>query len=136
VEEFSLFGESGMIPMIVFLGAGLGGVARYLLGGWIQGLASADFPAGTLAINVTGSLLLCVAYAWIDGTGGSAEWKLFLGVGFCGGYTTFSTFSYETVRLFQAGDWASAGGYVAASVIASIGAAVVGLRIGTFLARS
>jgi fluoride exporter len=125
-----------MIPMIVFLGAGLGGVTRYLLGGWLQGFTHADFPSGTLAINVTGSLLLAVLYAYVDGSGGPDEWKLFFGVGFCGGYTTFSTFSYETIRLVNEVGWASAGGYVAASVIASIGAALVGLRLGTVLARS
>jgi CrcB protein len=125
-----------MIPLIVFLGAGLGGVARYLLGGWIQGLASADFPVGTLAINVTGSLALAALYAFVDGASAPAEWKLFLGVGFCGGYTTFSTFSYETLRLVNEVGWASAGGYVATSVLASVGAALVGLRIGAALARS
>ena len=73
-----------MIPLVVFVGAGLGGVARYLLGEWIQEVARGDFPTGTLAINVTGSLALAMLYAVVDGAQAPAEWKLFLGVGFCG----------------------------------------------------
>lgn len=125
-----------MVPLVVFLGAGLGGVARYLLGEWVQERARGDFPTGTLAINVTGSLALATLYALVDGVQAPAEWKLFLGVGFCGGYTTFSTFSYETVRLLNEGHWSAAGAYASASVIASVGAALLGLRIGSLLARN
>jgi fluoride exporter len=126
-----------MAPLVVFLGAGIGGVTRYGLGVWIQGLAGTDFPWPTLVINVTGSLLLAVVYAMLADLASAVEWRLFLGVGFCGGYTTFSTFSLETVSLMQEGDWGRAGGYVAASVVASVAAAVLGLRIGAaLLARS
>ncbi len=126
-----------MPALIVFFGAGIGGVARYLLGGWIQAATGPAFPWGTFTINVTGSFILAVAYATLDGSAAAAEWRLFLGVGICGGYTTFSTFSYETVRLMQDGDWTRASAYVIASVVGSVAAALIGLRIGTsLLARS
>ena len=126
-----------MPALIVFFGAGIGGVARYLLAGWMQAGAGPAFPWGTLAINVTGSLILAVVYSMLDGSAGTAEWRLFLGVGICGGYTTFSTFSWETVRLMQDGDWTGASAYVIASVIGSLAATILGFRIGaSLLARS
>ena len=126
-----------MPALIVFFGAGIGGVTRYLLGGWIQSATGAGFAWGTLTINITGSLLLALAYSILDGTAAPVEWRIFLGVGICGGYTTFSTFSYESVRLMQDGDWGRAAAYVLASVVGSIAAAVIGFRIGaSLLARS
>jgi CrcB protein len=118
-----------MIPFVVFLGAGVGGLARYALGGWIQEAAGPGFPWGTLVINITGSLLLAFLYAVLEGTIAAPQWRALLGVGFCGGYTTFSTFSYETVRLLQDGQWGRAGWYVLGSVLLSLVAAVLGFRI-------
>lgn len=126
-----------MPALIVFFGAGIGGVARYLLAGGMQVGAGPAFPWGTLAINVTGSLILAVVYSMLDGSAGTAEWRLFLGVGICGGYTTFSTFSWETVRLMQDGNWTRASAYLIASVIGSLAATILGFRIGaSLLARS
>jgi CrcB protein len=119
-----------MIWYIAF-GSALGGAVRYLLGGWIQSRAGADFPVGTLVINVTGSFLLGVLYRYAsDSAAITPELRAMLTIGICGGYTTFSTFSYETVRLFEDGEFARAGTYVALSVVVSIAAAFFGIAAG------
>jgi len=122
-----------MVALVVFIGAGLGGLARYGVGGWIQAAAGGGFPWGTLLINVTGSLLLTFVYAFLEGTAAAPEWRAFLGVGALGGYTTFSSFSFETVRLVQDGEWDRALAYVAASVILSLAGAVLGFRVATIV---
>jgi CrcB protein len=124
-----------MIPLVIFVGAGAGGLARYLVSVWIQSTSS-GFPWGTFVINVSGSLLLTVVYGFLEGTTAGPEWRAFLGIGFLGGYTTFSTFSYETIRLLQEGDWERAMLYVFGSVIVSLGAAILGFRLSSaFLGR-
>jgi CrcB protein len=80
--------------VLVFIGAGLGGVARYAVGGWVQTASGSSFPWGTLFVNVTGSLLITALIGALEYTSASPEWRLFLGIGVLGGYTTFSTFSY------------------------------------------
>ena len=125
-----------MVPFVVFVGAGVGGLARYAISLWIQSAAD-GFPWGTLIINVSGSLLLTGVYGLLEGTTAAPEWRAFLGIGVLGGYTTFSTFSYEAVRLLQDGDWERALLYVFASVVVSLGAAIVGFRLAsTLLGRS
>jgi CrcB protein len=133
-EDF-VFGEAWMVALVVFLGAGLGGIARYVVSLWIQQGAGTAYPWGTLVVNVTGSLLLTTAYGSLVGTTASAEWRAFLGIGFCGGYTTFSTFSFESLRLLQGGQWLRAMSYVASSVFLSLLAAVLGFRIAALLLR-
>lgn len=118
-----------MIPLLVFLGAGFGGVARYALGGVVQNAAGPTFPAGTLFVNVTGSLLLTFLYGLLENIAAPPQWRVLLGIGFCGGYTTFSTFSYESVRLLQDGEWTRATVYMLTSVIGSVLAAVLGFRL-------
>jgi CrcB protein len=109
-------------------GSAIGGVARYLLGGMLQRQTGAAFPIGTLIINITGSFLLglILRYA-IDTPTVSAEARAFLTVGFCGGYTTFSTFSYETVALMEDGQWPRAALYVGLSVGVSLFAVFLGI---------
>jgi CrcB protein len=111
----------------VAIGSAVGGVSRYLLGGVIQRALAASFPVGTLLINVTGSALLgfLLRYA-LDTPSLTPEIRALLGVGFCGGYTTFSTFSYETLALLEDGDWRRAGLYVTLSVVGSLLATFVG----------
>jgi CrcB protein len=118
--------------LYVALGSAIGGVSRYLLGGLTQRLLDTTFPAGTLLINVSGSFLLgaIVRYA-VETPTFSPEIRAFLTIGFCGGYTTFSTFSYETVALLDDGEWTRAGLYVAASVVLSL----LGTFLGFALAR-
>ena len=111
----------------IAVGSAIGGVGRYLLGGLVQRLAAGTFPAGTLFVNLTGSFLLglILRYA-VETPGVTPELRALLTVGFCGGYTTFSTFSYETVALLEDGDWSRAALYVAASLGFSLAATFLG----------
>jgi CrcB protein len=116
----------------VAIGSALGGVSRYLLGGLVQRLLDTTFPAGTLVVNVTGSFLLgaILRYA-VETPTLSPEVRALLTIGFCGGYTTFSTFSYETLAMLRDGEWARTIAYVAASLLLS----VLGTFLGFALAR-
>lgn len=126
-----------MLVLLIFVGAGLGGVARHAVGGWIQTASAGAFPWSTLLINVTGSLLLAALYAMVEGSAAAPQWRAFLGVGVLGGYTTFSTFSVDALRLLQAGEAGRALLYVAGSVVLSLAAAALGLRAGAiFLERA
>jgi CrcB protein len=111
----------------IAVGSALGGVSRYLVGGLMQRLLDTTFPAGTLVVNVTGSFLLglFLRYA-IDTPTLTPELRAFLTIGFCGGYTTFSTFSYESVALLEEGDWARGAIYVALSLVLSFAAMILG----------
>ena len=121
-----------MLALVVFVGAGLGGVARYAIGTLFP-VDSAGFPWPTFLINVSGSLLLGFVYAVLDGGSASPVWRTFLGVGLLGGYTTFSTFSLETLRLAQHGDWQRAGLYVLGSALFAVAATLLGLRVASAL---
>ena len=111
-------------------GSALGGVGRYLVGGLVQRLLDTTFPVGTLLVNLTGSFLLglFLRYA-LETPALTPELRAFLTIGFCGGYTTFSTFSYETVALLEDGEWTRAGLYAALSVVLALGATLVGLLV-------
>lgn len=111
----------------VAIGSAVGGVIRYLLGGAIQRALAASFPVGTLVINVTGSALLGFIFRYaLETPAVTPEIRALLGVGFCGGYTTFSTFSYETLTLLEDGDWRRAGLYVGVSLLGSVLAVFLG----------
>jgi fluoride exporter len=112
----------------IAVGSAIGGVSRYLFGGVVQRLAGGTFPVGTLVVNITGSFLLgaILRYA-IDTPSLTPELRALLTVGFCGGYTTFSTFSYETVALMEDGEWSRATVYLTLSVGLSIAATLLGL---------
>jgi CrcB protein len=111
----------------VAIGSALGGMSRYLLGGWVQRLSGGVFPMGTLLVNLSGSFLLGLIYRYaLDSTAVSVEMRTLLTIGFCGGYTTFSTFSYETAKLLEDGDWTRAALYAGASVLLSLAAMFAG----------
>jgi CrcB protein len=119
-----------MAALLVFLGAGLGGVARYgvnqLAVAWL-GLA---FPFGTLAVNVIGSFLMgLLAEVIADRLGGWPEARLFLMTGVLGGFTTFSAFSLDAYALWARGEGGLAAFYVVASVGLSIGALIGGVAL-------
>lgn len=114
----------------VAIGSAAGGMARYLLGGVVQRMSGTTFPAWTLIVNVTGSLALGFLMRYLgEGVTVSAEARALLTVGFCGGYTTFSTFSFEVVTLFEQGDWRRASLYVIASVTLSLMAMWAGMAL-------
>lgn len=122
--------------LAVGIGGLLGSLVRYALGGWIQRVAVSLFPWGTLVVNVSGSFLLGVLMRYGLGTTLlRPEWRLALTVGFCGGFTTFSTFSYETLRLLQDDEWARAGAYVALSVGLALVATLAGIGLGDWVLR-
>ncbi|WP_439664192.1 fluoride efflux transporter CrcB [Lentzea sp. HUAS TT2] len=110
-----------MTALVVFLGAALGAPARYLLDRFVQSRHSSDFPLGTLTVNVVGCLLI----GFVVGT----SWMPLLGIGFCGGLTTYSTFSYETVKLLEAERYRPALLNVLVSVVLGVGAAAIGLAL-------
>jgi CrcB protein len=105
----------------VALGSGLGGAARLILGNLIQQRAESSFPLGTLVINITGSFILGFLLKYFLGAPQIApEMRALLTTGFCGGYTTFSTFSFETVTLIEDGRYERASLYVVLSVALSL----------------
>ncbi len=113
------------------LGSAIGGVARLLVGAAVQQRFGPGFPAGTLLINITGSLLLGFLMRFALATPAiSPEMRGFLTTGLCGGYTTFSTFTFETMALINDGEVGRASAYVAASVALSL----VGVYLGAWVA--
>lgn len=117
--------------MIWIVGAGgsLGAAARYLLGNLVNRKMQKSFPVGTWVINITGSFLLGFI-AQLHLANQISEWFwLFGGIGFCGAYTTFSTFGNETVTLILANKIKPAIIYIAASIIVGIISAVIGFYI-------
>jgi len=116
------------LVLAVALGSAVGGVARFLLSAWIEQRTASSFPYGTLLVNVSGSLLLGFLATWTFETAGvSAELRALLTTGLCGGYTTFSTFSLETVALAEEGALGRAAVYVLLSVACSVLAAFAGI---------
>ena len=111
---------------LVAVGSGLGGVLRYLVPCWFG--ATKGFPWATLTVNVVGSLLIGLLSGLLARHGGSSAESIraFAVVGFCGGFTTFSTFSNETFRMLENSEWLSAAVYVAVSVLAGLAAVFVG----------
>ncbi|MDT0379763.1 fluoride efflux transporter CrcB [Streptomyces sp. DSM 42041] len=112
----------------VALGGALGAPLRYLADRAVQSRHATDFPWGTFAVNVTGCLALgLLTGAVLGGSGAGDDVQALLGTGLCGALTTYSTFSWETLRLAESGRGVLAGANVAASVCAGTGAAAAGL---------
>lgn len=107
--------------MIVFLGAGLGGVLRHVMNIWITALLGSGFPYGILTINVLGSTAMGLVAGWFAFRGGGpSELSLFLATGILGGFTTFSAFSLDTALLIERGETLAAAAYVIGSVALSV----------------
>ena len=113
--------------LLVFIGGGLGAMSRFILTTALAGKLG-NFPLGTLAANFFGSLLMGLVVGILAGRFESV--RLFVAVGFLGGFTTFSSFSAETLALIQNGQIFSATANVIVSVLASLIACAVGLKIG------
>jgi CrcB protein len=115
---------------LIFVGLGgfLGSVLRYLVSGWIQRLSdTASFPYGTLSVNVLGCLLIGLLGGWADNTElFSPAVRLFLLLGLLGGFTTYSTFGYETVALLRDRQTMAAMSYVGLHLLLGFGAVVAG----------
>lgn len=116
----------------VFLGAGIGGSLRYWMSGFIFKILPILFPFGTLAINILGSMALGIIIFGLDEKGMiSPLVKLFLGVGLCGGFTTFSTFSFETFNLVKDSEFYLAG----LNVFLNVAVSFLGVYLGYLIAR-
>jgi fluoride exporter len=117
------------ITLLIVLGA-IGTLARYGLQGSLQERAGSTFPYGTLVVNLVGCFLLGgVAQYGLTHLTIPPEWRIGITVGFLGAFTTFSTFSWETVRLLQDGEWMRASIYILTSVAGGLVCVLFGMRI-------
>ena len=115
-----------MNALFVFLGGGTGSVLRYLVGMWIDSTA---FPWATFAVNAVGSFAIGLFGGWSERFGWSESMRLALTVGLCGGFTTFSTFSKESLVFVQSGRWSAFEAYAIGSVAIAIAAVALGYWI-------
>jgi CrcB protein len=117
--------------LLVALGSAFGGVARHWVSGLVATRVGETFPWGTLVVNVVGSGAIGVLAAFADSArlALSVEARQFLMIGVLGGFTTFSSFSLQTLRLMQDGDWGPAFGNVLGSVLVCLVAVAVGYRL-------
>jgi len=118
-----------MTGPLVALGGGLGAATRFLLDSWVARHNRTGFPLGTIVINVTGSFLLGLLTGWVLAGGGAGPLAAAAGVGFLGGYTTFSTATVEAVRLHRTGRHRVAVLHAGGMLVIAIVAATVGLWI-------
>ena len=119
---------------MVALGGLVGCLARYWLTGAVQQLSDSDFPLGTLVVNLLGSLVIgTVVTLSLERGAMSGETRLLLGTGFCGGFTTMSTFSYETLALMRDGQTLLALGNVGGTVGGCIAAVWLGQVLGRLM---
>ncbi len=117
----------------VGLAGSLGAVARYLLGRFVAERAGAEFPFGTLLINVTGAFVIGLLFALTARKLLSPVWQTVLATGFLGGYTTFSTMSWEGVQLARSGSSHLSLLYFGANLLLGLLAALLGLALGGWL---
>jgi CrcB protein len=125
-----------MLYLLIALGGALGSVARFFLSGVVASHFGTTFPWGTLIINVTGSFVIGF-YATLTAPDGrvfaSGNSRQFFMTGLCGGYTTFSSFSLQTLNLARDGEWLQAGGNTIGSVIACLVAVWLGHLVAAYL---
>jgi CrcB protein len=117
--------------LLVCLGALVGAPARYLMDRAVQARHETVVPWGTILVNLSGSLVLGVLTGLRAGHSLPTDLLLMVGTGFCGAFTTYSAFAYETLRLFENDRWLHALGAVAVSITGGLGAAVIGYTIGS-----
>ncbi len=125
--------ESSQPFLWISLGAVLGANLRYLISQWLARLTPAGVPLGTLAINISGSFVLGLFLTWTtERVLADPRWRLLIAVGFCGGYTTFSSFAYETFVLFEQGQW----GPTVWNLLLTNALCLAGVMAGAALARA
>lgn len=127
-KDVFLYSYSMKAFLLVFLGSGIGGVLRYASGRIIQHYSHSSFPLGTLIVNIVAGLLIGI----FVGLAGQKQWfsesmRWLLIAGFCGGFSTFSTFSHESVQLWQTGQYFFFSLYIFLSVVLCIAATAAGL---------
>lgn len=124
--------------MLLYIAAGgaAGALARYGLGGWVQAWMGDRFPWGTFVVNGTGSLLIGFALRYLEGVPASPELRALVTVGLLGAFTTFSTYTYETVALLRDRAWLRAALYSLGSLGLGLAAVGAGLALGSFVLRA
>lgn len=120
--------------LVISLGGVLGANARYLLGNWVAARYGTSFPYGTMLINVSGSFVIGFFLVLItERFVVHPNWRLFFAVGFLGAYTTFSTFSFESVALMQGGSWLLGLANIVGSVVLGLVAVLTGMALARLL---
>ncbi|QIN77738.1 fluoride efflux transporter CrcB [Rubrobacter marinus] len=117
--------------LLVAGGGALGAASRHLLGAWVLALLGPGFPWGTFLVNVSGSFLIGVVFGLVEIGGLPAGARPLLAIGVLGGYTTFSSFSYETLALISKGSYAPALFYSLAQVALGLAAVYAGMSLVT-----
>jgi fluoride exporter len=118
--------------LFISLGAVFGANLRYFVGQYAAKLIPSSLPYGTLIINLTGSFILALFLVWTtERVLADPRWRLVIAVGFCGGYTTFSSYAYETFALFERGQWLTC----ALNILANNVLCLLGTVLGAMLAR-
>ena len=116
--------------LLIALFGAIGTLARYSLQGVVQVRITSAFPYGTLLVNLSGCFLLgLIGQFTLNRLVISPEWRVAIAVGFFGGYTTFSSFGWETAKMLEDGEWLRATTYVAASVVVGLLLSVAGIRL-------
>ncbi|HRP90584.1 MAG TPA: fluoride efflux transporter CrcB [Edaphocola sp.] len=115
--------------ILVGLGGALGSISRFLLSEYIFLYKKNLLPLATFTINIMGSFLIGLMLAYLLKTSGNQSLKLFLTVGFCGGFTTFSTFALENLKLIQSGQYGLALVYILLSVVLSVLFVAIGFKL-------
>ncbi len=119
--------------LLISLGALVGANLRYLVGQYAARLLPSSLPYGTLLVNITGSFILAVFLVWTtERVLADPRWRLLIAVGFCGGYTTFSSYAYESFALFEQGQWVTC----ALNILANNVLCLIGTVLGAMLART
>ena len=117
------------IVLLVGAGGFIGSALRYLASQFIQNRFLSTFPYGTLFVNIVGCLIIGVIFAFSEKGLMNSDWRMFLATGICGGFTTFSTFSNETLGLFRDGQTLYGLGYITASVLLGLFATFIGIAL-------
>jgi fluoride exporter len=119
---------------LVFIGGGIGALGRWWLGVFATRVLGGGWPWGTLSVNVLGGFAMGLLMSQLIKSGTvtptDENWRLLLGTGVLGGFTTFSAFSFETAKMIDAGHWPSALLYTVVSVLLSVGAVFAGMALG------
>ncbi len=115
------------IAVLIGIGSFIGGVLRYLMSLTIQSKVLSTFPFGTLTVNILGSFIIGIIFGLSEKFNLAPEWRLFLATGICGGFTTFSSFSLETMTMLQEGQYLYGGSYITFSILFGLLAVFLGM---------
>ena len=117
------------IIALIGIGSFIGGIFRYLLSQSVQSKFLSAYPFGTLTVNIIGCLAIGIVFGLSEKFNFSPEWRLFLATGICGGFTTFSTFSFETMAMLRDGQYLYSFLYIGSSVFFGLIAVYLGILL-------